>query len=246
MACRWGQSMNAKPRSDGAERQAWRGRGMRACAIRAMIGLVRFFSFFSTRRKRLVRSIIVVTFAGPYFCRNSTRSHSQWPNSFRCATTSGWNKMLSSGAKLRLRSRQPRRLRRPEGRGRQSSPGGLLGSRCGDRASRGRPDALRARIASARRSAPASSRIAGIDRPDRASRDNAPACASDVHHTDPAPRCTSSRRASGFPCRGNGWRGRGRSAPAVSLTRPAPHWMMSRHPALELACHGIRISGIYA
>lgn len=41
-----------------------------------MIGFVRFSSFFSTSRNRLVRSIIVVTLAGPYFCRNWMRSPS--------------------------------------------------------------------------------------------------------------------------------------------------------------------------
>lgn len=51
---------------------------------------------------------MVVTFAGPYFCRNNTRSASQCPNCLRCAITSGRNKMLSSGANFgggRLRSR---------------------------------------------------------------------------------------------------------------------------------------------
>lgn len=106
------------------ERRAVKGRGRRASAIWAMIGFARFSGFRSTTRNLLSRSTIVVTFAGPNFCRKSTRSASQWPNSRRPATASGRNRMLRSEENFgggRLRRRYPRRLRRPETRQRHSS-----------------------------------------------------------------------------------------------------------------------------
>ena len=42
------------------------GRGVSDRAIFVIIGLVCFSVFFKAPRKRLVRSIIVVAFAGPY------------------------------------------------------------------------------------------------------------------------------------------------------------------------------------
>lgn len=151
-----------------------RGRGVSAWAICAMIGLVRFSSFFSATRKRLVRSIIVVTLAGPYFCRNSTRSFDRLSPRHRarrsCLTPvsellamrddvraeqdAEFRANLGGG---RLRSRYPDGAGGRRAGGATTQPGGLHRSRHGDRWLPGRPGAGHLRNAFARRSARGSS-----------------------------------------------------------------------------------------